>query len=288
MRSYEDLGMNSWLYRFAVFTVILAMVVIVAGALLTSTNVAARQSQSIVSPVVDVTLHRALAIALTLFSLVLAIWTSRIQTPGWLRAVTWLSVVTLALCAALGWAPAPLPVNAGVLHALLAHLCFSLIVATAIGASTGWNLPPELVDGSSKPLLRPLAIATPPIVFLQIALGAAYRHDMTGIMPHMTVAMGVAFMALIGSSVVLQNFPGPASLRRAAAALISLVLAQICLGIAAFLMLLLNFAGTFYFVAITIGHVLVGASTLAASIVMAMHVWRSVQPKPISAASSPV
>jgi hypothetical protein len=78
---------------------------------------------------------------------------------------------------------------------------------------------------------------------------------------------------------VLHNFLGPAPLRRAAAMLISVVLVQVCLGIAAFLMLVLNAAGTFAFVLATVGHVSIGAATLAASVVMAMQVWRSVPPK---------
>jgi hypothetical protein len=107
------------------------------------------------------------------------------------------------------------------------------------------------------------------VVFLQIALGAAYRHDMTSVMPHMAVAMGVAFLALIVSSVVLQNFSRPTSLRRAAGVLISIVLTQVSLGITAFVLLVLNTAGTLAFVAVTVGHVAVGAATLASSVVMA-------------------
>jgi hypothetical protein len=255
------------------------MAVIVTGALITSAAVAARQSHSAISPLVNEGPHRALAVALIVFTLGIAIWISSARTPGWLRAVAWSGILTLTTCAALGWQTSPLSPKAGVLHALLAHLFFSLIVVIAVGTSDGWNRTTELVDGNSKPLLRPLAAAIPPIVFLQIALGAAYRHDVTSIMPHMAVAMGVAFLALIGSSVVLQHFRRPASLRGAAAALISIVLAQVCLGIGAFLMLALNAAGTFYFVATTVGHVLVGASTLAASVVMAMQVRRCVLPK---------
>jgi hypothetical protein len=255
------------------------MVVIGTGAFLTTTAVMARQSQSAVSPFVNEGPHRAFAVALTVFTLSVAIWISSTPTPGWLRAVAWSGILTLAAGAALGWQTPPLSPEAGVLHALLAHLFFSLIVVIAVATSEGWNRTPEFVDGNSKPLLRPLAVATPPIVFLQIALGATYRHDVTSIMPHMAVAMGVAFLALIGSSVVLQHFRRPASLRGAAAALISIVLAQVCLGIGAFLMLVLNAAGTFYFVATTVGHVLVGASTLAASVVMAMQVRRCVLPK---------
>ena len=279
--------MNPWLHRCALLVVVLAIAAMVAGAFITSTEIAARQSGSAVSPVVDVAVHRGLAAALMLFAIGLAIWISSAPTRGWLRAVAWTSVATLVLDGILGWSRPPLAANAGVLHALLAQLFFSLSVAIAAGTSAGWNRTPELVDGGSKPLLRPLAIATPPVVFLQIALGATYRHEMTSIMPHMAVAMVVAFAALIGSSVVLQNFPRPASLRRAAAALISIVLTQVCLGIAAFLMLLLNFTGAFYFVAVTVGHVLVGASTLAASVVLAMQIWRSVQPRAAGVASSP-
>jgi len=265
---------------------VLAIAVIIGGAFITSTEVVGRVTHSAVSPDVDATLHRALAISLTLLTMALASWITFTPAHRWLRAVAWAGVATLILSAVLGWSSPPRSASAAVGHALLSHLFLSLVVAIAVGTSTAWNRTPEVVDGSGKPMLRPLALATPLIVFLQIALGAAYRHDMTGIMPHMAVAMGVAFLALIGSSVVLQNFARPASMRRAAAVLISLVLTQVFLGIGAFLMLLMNVAGTVYFIAITIGHVLVGASTLAASVAMAMQVCRSVQPKVTSDAVS--
>jgi heme A synthase len=271
--------MSPWLHRSALVLVALATAVIITGAFITSTAVTVRQSQSAISPFVNEGPHRACAVALIVFTLGIAIRISSAPTPGWLRAVAWSGILTLAAGAALGWQTPPLSPQAAVLHALLAHVFLSLIVAIAVGTSEGWNRAPELVEGNRKPLLRGLAVAIPPVVFLQIVLGAAYRHDVTSIMPHMTVAMGVAFLALIGSSVVLQNFHRPASLRSAAAALISIVLAQVCLGIGAFLMLVLNAAGTFYFVATTVGHVLVGASTLAASVVMAMQVRRCVLPK---------
>lgn len=274
--------MNRSLHRYAILVVVLAVAAIVAGALITSTGVAARQTQSVVSPVISQELHRTLSIVLTLVALGFAIWTSRTPAHGWLRAVAWSAVVVLAIAAALGWQTPPLSAKIAVFHALLAHIFFSLAVVSAVGTSTSWNSPPELVDGSSKPLLRPLAVVIPPVVFLQIALGAAYRHDMTSVMPHMAVAMGVVFLALIGSSVVLQNFPRPASMRHAAVALISFVLTQVCLGIGAFVMLVLNSAGTLYFVAVTVGHVLIGAATLAASVVLAMEVQRSVLPKQCS------
>jgi heme A synthase len=271
--------MNPSLHRYAVFVVILAVAAIVTGAIITSTEVAARQTQSAVSPIVSLTVHEALSIALTLFVLGLAIWISRSGAPGWLRTVAWSAIVTLGIDAALGWQKLPLTANIAVLHALLAHIFFSLAVVIAVGTSASWNSLPEQVDGSIKAFLRPLAVVIPPVVFLQITLGATYRHDITSVMPHMAIAMGVAFLALIGSSVVLQNFPRPVTMRHSAVALISLVLTQVCLGIGAFVMLVLNGAGSLYFVAVTVGHVLIGASTLAASVVMAMQVRRGILPK---------
>ena len=269
------------LHRSAMFVTVFAVAVILAGAVITSAEVAARQSESAVSmAIADAGLHRYLAMALTLLALALAIWTSRSAVPRWLPAAAWAGAVALALDAVLGWADPPLSPGIAVFHALLAHLFLSLLCAVALGTSASWNREPELVDGSKKPLLRPAALATPPVVFLQITLGSAYRHDLTSIMPHMAIAMGVAFLALIASSVVLQNFPKPASLRRAAGALLAFVLTQVCLGIASFLMLVLNSAGTYYFVLTTAAHVAVGAGTLAASLIMAMEVWRSVDLRP--------
>jgi heme A synthase len=266
-------------YRSALLLAALAIIVIITGALITSSEIAGRQAGSAVSPEVNEGWHRALAIALTALALGIAIWISSHPSPLWLRATAWSGVGTVLIGAALGWHTPPLPPKAAVFHALMAHLFLSLSVVVAFGASPGWAREAERVDGSNYPLLRPVAIATPPFVFLQIVLGAAYRHDMTSVILHVTAAMGVAFLALIGAVVVLQNFPGPASLRRAATALITLVLVQVSLGIGAFVMLVLNAAGNFYFVATTVGHVLVGASTLAASMVFAMQVWRSVVPK---------
>jgi hypothetical protein len=259
------------LFRSALVLVIWAVAVLVSGAFITSTEVAARQPQSVVAPAVNDVLHSVLGIGLIAFTLAVAIGLTFTPVAGWLRTVAWIGVVTLSLDALLP--------KAGILHALLAHVFLSLAMAIAVGTSPAWNREPERVSAGSRPLLRPLGLAIPPFVFLQITLGAMYRHDLASVLPHLAFAMFVAFMALIGSSIVLQNFPHPKSLRRAAAALLAAILVQVCLGIGAFLMLLLNGAGTAYFLWVTVLHVLTGAATLAASVVMAMEVWRGILPR---------
>ncbi len=272
--------MTAGLHRFALVLVAIAVAALVSGALITTTQVVTRQPQSTAPAVLDVGLHRAMAIALIVATLVLAVWTTLSAAAG-LQVLAWASVATVVSDAAIAWSP-PSPTG-GVYHALLAHLFLALIVAIAAGTSAGWNRAPELVEGRHLALLRPLALATPLVVFFQIVLGAIYRHDLSSVMPHMGLAMVVAFVALIVSALILQNYKRPASLRHAATALISLVLTQVCLGVGAFLILILNEAGTVYFVLTTVAHVLVGASTLAASVVLAMQVWRSVPARPASA-----
>jgi hypothetical protein len=267
---------NPWLHRCALGLVVLGLVAIVAGAVITSSEVAARQAQSAVAQAIDQGAHRALAIGLTGLTLGFAIGIS--AAGGWLRTLAWSALTVLAVDAATGWAAPPLAAARGIVHAVLAHLYLAIMVATAVATSEGWNRGAELVDDGGWSWLRPVAIATPPAVFVQIMLGAIYRHDVTGIMPHMAGAMIVALVTVLVSAVVLQNFTEPAALRRAAVWLISIVLTQVCLGIAALLMLVLNFAGTLVFVLSTAGHVAIGAATLSASVVMAMEVGRSVRP----------
>jgi heme A synthase len=145
-------------------------------------------------------------------------------------------------------------------------------------ATPGWNQPVQPVPAGSFSALRPAAIATPFAVFTQIVLGALYRHQVTGIMPHMLMAMVVALLTLVVSAVVLQNFSESAELKRAAALLLSAVLLQVCLGIAVFLLLLLNGSDTVAFLWLATAHVTTGTLVLATSILMAIEARRRLAP----------
>jgi heme A synthase len=250
------------LHRYAWFLAIFALAVLVSGAYITSTQVATHQPQ-------DQSLHRILSIVLALLTAGLLIWTRGV--------FIWIAILALAMDAALGRSTPAIALA----HAVLAHFFFAILVGIAMISSPAWKREAEPVDDGGRPLLRPAAMLMPPLVLLQITLGAAYRHDLTGVMFHMAGAMIVVLITVIVSAVVLQNFPAPAAMRRAAATLISLVVAQVCLGIAAFLMLVLNASGSSAFVPVTVGHAAIGAMTLAASCVMAMQVWRGIRPKKV-------
>jgi heme A synthase len=227
----------------------------------TSAELAARQAQTGFSGDVAEALHRVLGIGLTVLTLGLGIWTSFAASPGWLRALTWIALAPLAIAAALGWQGPPLPPS---LARNRPRLAGSLL---PLGYRCDRDRQFSRLESRDRTGRRPTFPAVSrrrDFVFLQIALGTAYRHEVFGIMLHMEGALVVALMTLILSAVILQNSVGPAPMRRAAAALISIVLAQVCLGIASFLMLVLNASGTFAFVLTTSGHLSIGAATLAA------------------------
>ena len=105
-------------------------------------------------------------------------------------------------------------------------------------------------------------------------MGALYRHQILGVMPHMLGAMVVAILALIVSMILIQHFGDQPQLKSSASALIAVVLAQACLGIAAFLMLLLGAGNTSAFIWLTTGHVCVGSLAFATSVVAGMQAHR--------------
>jgi len=185
----------------------------------------------------------------------------------------WLAFAGLALSGMTGWIS---PVTPGrvVWHALYSHTALALVTATAVLTSHAWSEPAKPVSAGSWGALRPVALVTPPAVLLQIVMGALYRHQILGVMWHMLGAMMVAILTLVLSVVLLQHFADQQQLKSAATWLISAVLAQVCLGVATFLMILLGAGNIPPFVWLATGHLTVGAATLAASVVASMQVRR--------------
>ena len=212
-----------------------ALLTIVSGAIVTSTTH-------------GVTVHTVLSVLFAALAVALAL---RSRTP-----LTWAVLALVAMEAIPGL---------NLLHAILAQLIFALTVLIA------HNVRPCLHQAAS---LRRFALAIPPLVLLQTALGAAYRHKALGVLPHMGGAMLVVLLILLVSVIILQRIPTPGPLRSSAIALIVVVLVQISLGIAAFLMRLLDADQAPVFAWITVAHVTTGALTLGASVILAMQFGR--------------
>jgi heme A synthase len=104
------------------------------------------------------------------------------------------------------------------------------------------------------------------------------------VLPHIVGAMIVTLVILIASTFVLQQFPNHQALHRSATVLLTLTFVQIFLGILAFFTRLDAAAHPLAMVLSTVAHVAVGASTLAASIVLAIQIRYNVrQPQRVEA-----
>jgi heme A synthase len=261
--------------RLTLAAAIVGLSAIVSGAFITSTKIALQPGRP--EPGADA--HRA--VALFAIGCVCAAIIAR-RPAGIERTATFLALASLIASAASGWKP-PLSPSAAVCHAVFAHLFTASITIALVMTTSSWNRTPVRVATGSWSVLRPAAIAAPAVVFGQIVLGALYRQELTGVMPHMLGAMIVALLTMTVSAIVLQHFSKSPDLKRAATLLISAVLLQVCLGIAVFTMLLLNVRDTQAFLWLATAHVTTGTLVLAASVVMAMQWVRGLSPAEVSA-----
>lgn len=196
-----------------------------------------------------------------------------------MRRLGWAAVSLVVAQGLLGGATVlllqPAPISIG--HACLAQLFFSVTVAIAVFTSRKWQEGPEPVEDYGWPSLRSLAILTPLLILLQIALGAGFRHRAFGLLPHVIGAMIVPLVILLAGVFVLQQFPRHRALRPAAIALLTITGVQVVLGIAAYFARMNAAAYPLAMVLTTVAHVATGGLTLAASVVLAIQIRRNVR-----------
>jgi heme a synthase len=259
------------LYRFTLLVAVCALIAIASGAVVTSGKEAASGVTG--SLVADV--HRGMAIGVGVLVLALGglLWGTK---RGSLRLLAAVVVLLAGADGGIALGP-PLDPSFAVLHAWLAPVFFTTLVAVALLTWPRWSEEPELVDDRGLRFLRPLAIAAPPLVLVQIVLGAMYRHKLTSVFWHMGGAMLVSLATLVASMVVMQQYPEHRALRGSAIALMSVVLVQVTLGVAAFTMELLEMENAVVLNIATVSHVVVGNLTLAASLIFAMQVQRCIR-----------
>jgi cytochrome c oxidase assembly protein subunit 15 len=257
---------DPWLHRFAILVALGALVLIVDGAMLGS------GTQSV---------HRMAAMALSVLTLGLVLWLVVADSRPEARRLGWITLAIAALEGVIGLSPVQsmLPHTAGIAHACLAQLFFAALIAIAVATSPAWTRGPELVSDYGWPSNRSLAILTPVLVLLQIALGAAFRQKALTLLPHVLGAMFVALVILLESIFVLQQFPTHRALRPAAKTLLGVAFGQVFLGISALTVKTMADDTALPVVVTVAAHVTGGALTLAATVVLSILVRRNVQPR---------
>jgi len=259
----------SRLHLFARFVTFCTLLLVMSGAGVTSSRDQHRQ-------VALQDFHTAAAIVDALLIVGLFIWLVRTGAQPWLRRFGWGTLALLVVDAGPGKFQGPV---AGTLHAGLAVLLFAAIAAIALFTSPSWQRDAELVQDYGWPSLRFLSSAAAFLVAVQVGFGAGFRHSAVGVLPHLLGALVVALFIMIVGAFVTHQFGKHAVLRPMAVALMVITGIQAFLGMAAFLLRMMETAGTLLFLAISVAHVATGSMTFALSVMLAIEIRRSVLPR---------
>jgi cytochrome c oxidase assembly protein subunit 15 len=294
---------NQTLHKYAVFTACSTFLLLIAGALVTSNDAGLSVPTwplawgSVTPPMVGGIAyewsHRVLAASVGFLTIILAAWLWRVEKRAWMR---WLGLAALGGVIAqgiLGGLTVRLyqPPSVSAAHATLAQLFFSTVVSIAFFTSAWWQSTiPEMGDAGT-PRLRSLTILTVAAVFLQLVLGAAFRHKAFGIVPHLIGAAIVTILVFMTAGVLKRRFSNALPLRTCARFLHILIGVQLLLGAGAWWSRV--YAARFpqpitIMVTLTVVHTVTGALLLATSLMTALVSYRMLRPEPALANSSAV
>jgi heme a synthase len=289
---------NIWLHRYATFVATATLVLITAGALVTSndaglsvpdwpTSFGSFRMPRMVGGVFYEHGHRMIAGTVGVLTILLAAGLCLREPRRWVRWLGGAAVLAVLAQAVLGGITVLfyLPVAVSVAHATLGQIFFCLTVSIALFTRDDWHWkerpgePPKTED-SGVPSLCHLTAATTVAILLQLILGAAFRHSGSGVTPHL---VGAAIVTLLVGWVVarvLLQYAHERRLRRPALALLGLLAVQIFLGVGSLLMRLRTSTAPQPLpevVAVTTTHVVVGALVLAASLVLTLEAFRALR-----------
>jgi cytochrome c oxidase assembly protein subunit 15 len=282
-------------HRFAVFLAGATLVLIVLGALVTSNDAGLSVpdwptsfgSLYKIPPMVGGVKyehgHRMFAEFIGLLIIVMAVWTQRAEQRRWMRVLGWVALGAVVGQGVLGGITVLfyLPWAISTAHATLAQTIFCVVTAMALFTSRGWL---QECDPLREPRLTPgtpsLVAITAACVWMQLILGAAFRHSGIKLLPHLIGACVVTAMLCWTVIRVLSRYGNVAQLRKPAQTVLLLLMIQLGLGFFAYLTrvkwgqdAVQPLAGM---VLTTVAHVAGGALVLATSVILAIQARRMI------------
>lgn len=290
-----DITYNQAHHRFAVFAASATFLLIIAGALVTSNDAGLSvpdwptsfgslyKIPHLVGGVKFEHTHRMIAQFVGFLSIILAVWTWRADPRRWIK---YLGVSALGLVIAQGILGGLtvlfyLPPAISSAHAALAQTFFCVVVLIAVFTGRDWVEEVPLVEiDRERPSLYTLVLFSIFALYVQLILGAMFRHHGLSWWPHVLNAAAVAGVLAWTSIRALTRYSGLDAVRRPAITVLALLIAQLCLGFVAFLTRVAwghdAVQPELPMVLATVAHVAVGALLLATAAVLAAQVWRHV------------
>src|SRR5438477_1356344 len=164
---------HPWLHRYAILVAVCTLVLVIAGASVTSKEAGlsvpdwplsyGQVIPEMTGGVLFETGHRLIAQVVGILTIILAVWIARVEQRKWMRTLGWIALSLVVAQGLLGGATVLLlqPPPISMAHACLAQLFFSVTVAIAVFTSKNWRQGPEPVEDYGWPSLRSLALLTP-------------------------------------------------------------------------------------------------------------------------------
>ncbi len=228
--------------------------------------------------------HRMVAEFVGLLCIVFVLWTWRVDRRRWMRRLSLTVLGAVIVQGILGGVTVLklLPWEISTAHATVAQMIFGVMVAMGLVTSRSWvESSPSNEREDSKPSLAILSTLGVAAVWLQLILGAAFRHSGMRLLPHILCALVVTFLLLWAVIRALPLSIRVPALAAPAKAVLTLLVVQLLLGFAAYVTRVQLSADApqplAVMVSATVAHVTVGALLFAASLVLAIQARRNLR-----------
>jgi cytochrome c oxidase assembly protein subunit 15 len=227
--------------------------------------------------------HRMIAEFVGLNTIILALWTWFAEKRRWLRILAVAALGTVIVQGVLGGLTVLffLPPAISSAHAAIAQTFFCIAVCIALFTGQNWiEEVPRVEPETRRPSLFTLALLSIFVLYVQLILGAMFRHKGLSWWPHVAHAAIVAVVLTWTSVRALSQYSRIMDVKKSAILMLSLVITQLCLGFLAFLTRVEwgkdAAQPELPMVISTVTHVAVGAMLLATAVVLAIQVWRHI------------
>ena len=203
-------------------------------------------------------------------------WKEERRWLKWLSVIALISVILQGIMG--GLRVIEISTFYAVAHGAFAHLFFALIVSIALFLSDFWRnsgLDTPEVDHTA---LRKLSIYTSIAIYIQLILGAIYRHTAELLWLHLLFAFVVTVLLFILTDSVSKKIGEIGFLKKVSILLGALIIFQLFTGMGAFMVKLFSpdrLQAPPMVVGMTLVHVLSGALLFASSVVLTLGIIRS-------------
>ena len=218
-----------------------------------------------------------------LLTIIISIWLWRVEKRSWMIKLGFAALGMVILQGILGGITVLhfLPPSVSSAHAALAQtfFCTAVLIAMFTGQRFIQEVPQVELD-THRPSLVTLTLLSIFVLYVQLILGAMFRHHGMSWWPHVLNAITVSIVLTWTAIRALALYSRIDAVRRPAILILWLLVTQLCMGFLAFQTRVAwghdAVQPELPMVISTVAHVAVGALLLATTVVLAVQVWRHV------------